>query len=127
MNLGTCHDCSAVGAFVNGLCRDCIEARNEAFRKARAYFSSNRGATARRCSEETGVPISLITSWINEGRLRAAVDPADQDLDADAREQRRQAEMRKAFAEKLGQMPAAAPAPAPTSTPSRGMYRKERS
>lgn len=103
MSIGTCKECGTLTqGLVRGLCHECIEAHNTAFDKVRHFFRTTRGATAQRCSDETGVSLQQIMGWIAEGRLTVAHGLTSEEIAASMRENEKVTEIRKAFAEQAG-------------------------
>lgn len=103
MSLGKCKDCDKVVNFlVRGVCRECGEKRNDAFRDVRQYFRTHHGAGATEAADATGVGIHMIMGWIAEGRLTVSQGISAEEINAARQEQERVAEIRKSFAEQAG-------------------------
>ncbi|OWR26855.1 flagellar protein [Saccharibacillus sp. O23] len=76
MNLANCPRCGKVFVMnFKGICTNCmkdIEAEYEACVK---YLRENRGADMQELSDETGVTVRQITTFIREGRISIANAP----------------------------------------------------
>jgi hypothetical protein len=82
-----CRRCGRLVPYMpRGICRDCLEAREEQFETVREWLRENPGASISRAAEATGVEETVIAGFINEGRLQfvasaeAAAEAREQDL-----------------------------------------------
>jgi len=63
-----------------GLCVECLDARDEVFRRVREYVYANPGATITEVADETGVDLRTVRELIRDGELQWT--PADM-IDSD--------------------------------------------
>ncbi len=54
------------------ICEDCIRKENEQFEVVKEYLSNHSGASVRTVSEDTGVPIEVVTDFMRQGRIVGA-------------------------------------------------------
>ncbi|MDQ0191094.1 hypothetical protein JI721_08430 [Alicyclobacillus cycloheptanicus] len=70
MAIANCKRCGKIYNRVRrDICPQCIAEEDEAFHLVRTYLRENRDATIEDVVEETGVPMELIISMIQDGRL----------------------------------------------------------
>ena len=74
MNIKNCPICKKIFSPVAGslICKECIKAEEEEFKKVRDYLRENRGADINVVAEETGVGTKKILRYLREGRLEVS-------------------------------------------------------
>lgn len=51
------------------ICQDCIGKEEDLFEVVKEYLSSHSGASVRVVSEDTGVPVEIVTEFVRQGRI----------------------------------------------------------
>ena len=51
------------------ICPDCYEKEEEQFQIVKKYLAEHKRATARKVSEDTGVPVEIVTEFVRRGHL----------------------------------------------------------
>lgn len=76
MEVRVCRRCKKMFQYVAGptVCPRCRQVEEEMFQKVKDYLRENKGASMREVSEETEVPVSLIESFLRQGRLEVSPD-----------------------------------------------------
>lgn len=118
-----CRDCGRLFSYLpRGVCGECLTRREELFLTVKAHFRAAPGASVAEVALATGAPVGMITAWIADGRLAAAV-PSDQALSERQAEEDRLEAIRRALAETVAAGPPAAPrASGAAAAPRRGMF-----
>jgi predicted nucleic acid-binding Zn-ribbon protein len=70
LRVKNCDRCGKV--FVSSgvpICPDCYEKEEEQFQIVKKYLAEHKRATARKVSEDTGVPVEIVTEFVRRGHL----------------------------------------------------------
>ena len=71
--ISNCKRCGKMYGYTGKpICPNCFIKEEEDFETARAYVKENPGAGMKDVSDETGVPIKLLTKFVREGRIDLA-------------------------------------------------------
>lgn len=69
-NILNCRRCGKIFSYTGKpVCPECVQKEEEDFETARAYIKENPGRNMQEVSEETGVPVKLLTKFLREGRI----------------------------------------------------------
>ena len=74
MDVRVCKRCKKIFQHISGpqVCPKCKEKEEELFQVVKEYLRKNPGAAMHVVSEETEVPVSLIESFLRQGRLEVS-------------------------------------------------------
>ncbi|HHT85201.1 MAG: hypothetical protein ACOX34_07030 [Bacillota bacterium] len=70
MQMKNCDRCGKV--FVSSgpsICPECFETEEQQFQVVKRYLAKHKGASARKVSEDTGVPVEVVTEFVRRGHL----------------------------------------------------------
>ncbi len=76
MDVRVCKRCKKMFQHVTGpdVCPKCKQKEEEMFQVVKEYLRKNPGASMNTVSQETEVPVSLIESFLRQGRLEVTAD-----------------------------------------------------
>ena len=76
MDVRLCRRCKKMFQYISGpeVCPKCKQKEEEMFEAVKEYLRNNPGASMTIISDETGVPVSLIESFLRQGRLEVTGD-----------------------------------------------------
>lgn len=74
MEVKTCRRCKKIFQYIAGaeICQKCRQKEEDMFQVVKDYLRKNPGASMNLVSEETEVPVTLIESFLRQGRLEVS-------------------------------------------------------